>query len=190
VPLLIDSGSTGGLTLRVTDPLEWETAPQPVGASAHYRSIHVNQAGRLAGNPRWGPLVLERPTARRVEKKETRLAGYQVMRHATWTFDTRNRRLRVLPVSGEPVISPPERSPGFALRPMAAGFEVIRVFPGTSAERAGIRVGDLVTAVDGTPVHERGCVPVFDDEAEAARVTVQRAGALLEFEIALETLVP
>ena len=54
---------------------------------------------------------------------------------------------------------------GYAIHPRREGLKIISVFPGTSAEVAGLRKGDLITAIDGVPVHERGCA---DPEGEIA----------------------
>ncbi|MGH7504599.1 MAG: trypsin-like peptidase domain-containing protein [Longimicrobiales bacterium] len=40
--------------------------------------------------------------------------------------------------------------------PAVAGAEIVQVTPGSPAEKAGLELGDVVTAVDGAPVNESG----------------------------------
>jgi len=46
IPVLIDSGSTGRLTLRESDPLRWEVEPVQVAASVRYNEIRIDRAGQ------------------------------------------------------------------------------------------------------------------------------------------------
>ncbi len=81
--------------------------------------------------------------------------------------------------------------PGVATRPRPKGLEIIRVSPGTSAEAAGLRKGDLVIAIDGTPVHERGCRDPRGDPAGQREVwSYRRDGIQAEAEIETINLVP
>ena len=81
--------------------------------------------------------------------------------------------------------------PGVATRPRAEGLEIIRVFPGSSAEAAGLRGGDLVIAKDGIPVHEWGCGDPRGDPAGQLQVwSYLRDGIQAEVEIETYNLVP
>ncbi len=46
---------------------------------------------------------------------------------------------------------------GVGVHPRSEGWEILAVFANTSSEAAGLRTGDLIVAIDGTPVNERGC---------------------------------
>ena len=75
--------------------------------------------------------------------------------------------------------------------PRPEGLEIIRVFPGTSAEAAGLREGDLITAVDGIPVHERECgKPEGEPAGQRQVLTYLREGVQAQVEIRTEILIP
>jgi S1-C subfamily serine protease len=67
---------------------------------------------------------------------------------------------------------------------------VLQVVPGTPVERAGMEQGDLMTAVDGTRVHERSGVGVSEERADTNPLTVRRDEALLDIRVELEVLAP
>jgi S1-C subfamily serine protease len=119
---------------------------------------------------------------------DTRLVGSQVLERFVLTFDAGNRRVRMAPESDEPVLFEPVRGPGFALHPRQAVAEVIEVFPGSPAETAGIRAGDLLRTIDGTHVAERGCVSLGDDSART--FGFERDGERFEIAIEPAVLVP
>jgi len=65
------------------------------------------------------------------------------------------------------------------------------VFPYTPGEEAGIRKGDIVIAVNGMPIQERGCVsPSEALEVASAILSISRDGSLLEIEVELSVLIP
>ena len=58
-------------------------------------------------------------------------------------------------------------------------------------EQAGLRIGDVIVAIDGEPVWERGCVSVNDAGAEPTSTwSVDRNGEILDVEITSRVLVP
>ncbi len=70
-------------------------------------------------------------------------------------------------------------------------MEVIKVFPDTPGEEAGIRKGDIVVAIDGTPMHERGCISPSDAlQKTSGTLSIRRQGNLLQVEVRLRVLIP
>jgi membrane-associated protease RseP (regulator of RpoE activity) len=190
IPVLVDSGSTSGLTLRASDPLEWAIEPRAVSASVRYTEIRIDKTGRLDGDVAYGPLILERPIIEVIENG-TRLSGEDLMRRFVWTFDQRARRIRMIAPSEDPIRTGPVRGTGLALRPVDAGFEVVHVFPGSPAAEAEIEEGDLIVAIDGTPVYERGCVSFDDDsDREAVTLSIVRDGREIDTRVLSRILVP
>ena len=121
----------------------------------------------------------------------TRLSGYKVLRRFVWTFDQRNRRIRLVADSEDPILMEPVRGIGLVYRPKEQGFEVAKVMPGTPAERAGILKGDVVFAIDGLPVYERGCQPMNGDQsAESHLLSLHRGDNSMEISVPAEVLVP
>jgi hypothetical protein len=190
LPVLIDSGSAGGLTLRESDSVRWEVDPRPLAASVGYDSIRLQRTGRAAGAYAFGPSVLERPRVD-LRKDGARLIGFEILRHSSWTFDTRHHRIRITPASPSPISSVPMRGAGFALRPVAAGFEIIQLFPNTPAAEVGLRAGDVLTAIDGEPIFERGCRSVSESgDGQRLLLTVDREGEQFEVAVEIGVLVP
>lgn len=187
--VLVDSGSTSGLTLREGDALSWAIAPRAVSASVRYEGIRLEKAGRLARDIAFGSLTIETPIVELIEE-ETRLAGEPILRRFAWTFDQRTRRIRMIPDSSDPILSEPLRGTGLALRPTGAGMEVTHIFPGTPGEAAGVLPGDLIVAVDGTPVHERGCTRMIDPGRDAATLAIIRGAERMDQEVPVGVLVP
>lgn len=187
VPILVDSGFTGGIDINYGDPVEWEAEPRPVHASVRYSEIVLQDAGRIAGTIEFGPFTLDRPIVRVSDGR--RLLGADVLEHAVVTFDRTHRRVRLTPDKESPLVLEPFRGWGVALRPRRTGMEVIKVFPGTPADDAGIREGDLLTRVDGTPVHERGCRRV-DADGTLNDVEFERDGVTITASLESVILVP
>lgn len=188
VQVLVDSGYSGGLTLRADDPVDWAAPPRSTGAVVRYSSVALTRAGRTSESWRLGPASIEGPVVRVAE--HSRLIGSEVLRHFAWTFDQRHRRVRIAAAGGGPVRLPAERGSGLALAPRGDEFEVLALLPGTPAEASGVRVGDRLLAVDGVPVAERGCVGITETAASEQLLTLRRGGEELELPVAVVDLVP
>jgi hypothetical protein len=190
VPVLIDSGSNGALTLRDADVVRWKAEPRATSAVVRYRGIRVERTGRLDRDLPLGPLTARDPVTKLTEDG-TRLVGHDLMHRFTWTFDTRNRRIRMVPDGEAPIETPPEWGIGVAFRPVDEGFEIARVFEGLPGAEAGLRTGDVVVAVDGIPVGERGCRPVVNDRSpDPAILTLLRDGRETSVTVVPELMVP
>ncbi len=188
--VLIDSGSTGRFSLKEADRVSWAVDPRVTGAGAAFGGIFIRQAGRMDGILRFGSLTFVDPVVS-FARSDSRLAGWHVLRHFVLTFDQRKRRVRMRPASEAPVRLAPIVAPGLALVPRPEGYEVIRVLQGTSAERAGLRRGDLIVALDGIPAHEVGCRDPEGDAPGTVRVmTFLRDGRRHEVEVSVDILVP
>jgi serine protease Do len=78
--------------------------------------------------------------------------------------------------------------------PGRKGFRVTRVFPGTSAARSGLEVGDLIAEVDGRPLTAAGLQDAEQlrrrlqerEPGETASLGVVRGGEQLTLEVELE----
>jgi hypothetical protein len=190
VPVLIDSGSTGALTLRESDVVSWAAEPRATGAVVRYRGIRIERTGRLDRDLTLGPLVALDPVTK-LTADGTRLLGHDLMQRFSWTFDTRNRRIRMVPDGDAPIVMPPEWGIGVAFRPVDDGFAVARAFEDLPGARAGLRDGDVVVAVDGVPVHERGCRSLVDDGSpDPVVLTVRRDDRETTVEVVPQRIVP
>jgi hypothetical protein len=189
VPVLIDSGSAGGLDLRVSDSTDWKVMPVPYSAAVRYSEIVIKRVGRLAGNYYFGPLKLLEPLV--TVTKGTRLAGAKVLQGFTLVFDHRNDRIRMSHKDVEPQSFDSLYGWGFGLRPRITGMEIIEVFSESAAALAGLNKGDLITAVDGVPVHERGCSGMNDETSRQTVVfSIHRDGKDEEVSLTSTMVVP
>lgn len=143
----------------------------------------------MSGALQFGPLSFEAPVVSLAT--DGHQVGWHVLRHFALTFDQKKNRIRMLPNGTAPVRMGSLVGPGVAFRPRPGGLEIISVFPGTSAEAAGLREGDLVIAIDGTPVHERGCAdPRGDPAGQTAVWSYRRDGLQAEAVIETRNLIP
>lgn len=100
---------------------------------------------------------------------------------------------RIIPLPGIPtpeIPPPPAERPylGIRYRARPNGAEVQEVIPGSPAEEAGLRVGDLIREVDGQPVSTRR--PLMDllssyRPGDTVTLTVERRGEKKEIEVTL-----
>ena len=189
VKVLLDSGYTGHLELRSSDRLKWSVEPRPVTVSVLFAGVILNEGGRLSSALQFGPLRFEEPIV--MLTRDEPQVGWHVLHHFVLTFDQRKNRIRMQPSSAGPVRMASLVRPGLAYRPRPGGEELIKIFPGSSAEAAGLREGDLVVAIDGTPVHERGCGdPMGNPPGQRQVWSYLRDGIRAEVEIEIEVLIP
>ena len=177
--ILIDTGSSRGLTLREPEQLDMVSPMQPTGARVRVDGIHMVQSGRLRGTARVGPIRVEEPVV--ANSVSVDLVGQEVLRFFRITFDQRGDRIRFEradTVVGAPIGSAAVRSTGFAVRPDTAWADVIRVFgPDTP-----VREGDRILAVDGLAWRDRSCPagaagPVTDPAPDTVDVRLLRDGS-------------
>ena len=189
VKVLLDSGATGHFLLKTQDRLNWSVEPRPAKTVAEVTGTSVVKGGRLAQIIKFGPLQFDAPIV--FVSKSERLVGWRVLRHFKLTFDQRTKRIRIAPENKAPVQMPPVVGTGLGIRALSDGSEVVEVFSGTSAAASGMRKGDLIVAVNGVPVHERGCAdPRGAPVGKRDVLTFDRNGVRAETEIENEILIP
>ncbi len=123
----------------------------------------------------------------------TPLLGTAILKSFSLTFDQKRQLVRVKQYREGPIATGPIRGTGLVYNPVHAGLEVVRVLHDSPADRAGLRKGDVVTAVDGRPVHQRDCGSFgrrFQSGETRTQLSVQRGGASLEFSSEVVNLVP
>jgi hypothetical protein len=197
--LLIDSGSSGAISIHETDSLSWASEPRPLRVSQGMEKIYFREIGRLDESVRIGKLEVPMPIVEVTD--DIQLFGTEIMSHAVWTFDQRSRRVRIRPSSSEPVELEGIEGTGAVFKPTRAGYEIIRVLSGTPAEEAGLRTGDVLVATKGVGVYERGCERWSDDAPEGednpddegedeVTLTIERDGETHVFKVPSVVLVP
>jgi hypothetical protein len=148
---LIDSGSDIAFSLNPVG-LEPEFAVSPrIGATVGtLGGDRTQRIGRLAGNLAIGSYRFLQPVVDLSD--ELSAIGGGVLRHFTVTFDQWNDRVTFYRESREPIKMDSRRSAGVSFSKTPAYWRVAGVVPTSSADRAGISPGDLVTRINGEAV--------------------------------------
>jgi len=187
--ILVDSGATGGFALLPSKGFRWSEQPRPMKTAVGAGQVTVRKGGRLADPIQFGPVDFEAPIVTLVGDEA--LAGWQVLRHYVLTFDQKNKRVRMQGQGSDPIRLAPWVGMGLGFHPRSGGLEVVKVFAATSAAAAGLLAGDLVVAIDGTPVYDRGCAdPRGEPAGRRKLLTYLRDGVQAEAEIVTEILIP
>lgn len=199
----VDSGADG---LHLTTPFAngnrvMESMKRTVSASSVGAGGKATKeiAGRLAGLQLGPYLLREPPAAFSPDLKEGLLAsseigaliGGEILERFTVTFDYPHKRILLEPNSHFSDRFTADQS-GLSL--LAKGedyrrFEVDGVESGSPAEAAGIRTGDILTAIDGRPAREFDLDKigkVFEQAGRVVRVTIGRNGRILKVNLQLK----
>jgi len=114
------------------------------------------------------------------------IAAGGLLAHFTVTLDVKNLRVRLARKSAEPIAMTALIVPGFECDLRKDPMPVIEVLPGSEAERAGLRVGDLIEAVnDKGPL--AGLFAATEDTP--LMLKVRRKGQMVTLRVPFTTLV-
>jgi len=186
--LLIDSGSSGSISLHPGGELPWASAPLPISVGQGMEKLRYADVGRLDADIEIAGVTVEKPI---VEiGAVTELIGTDVMRRFAWTFDQKSRRVRIHSESSDPLRLPTVRGSGAILIPALEGYEIVRVLENSPAARVGLRVGDVVVAVDGKRVFERGCDRWNEVDRTETTLSVLREGDTFDLLVEVVDIVP
>jgi hypothetical protein len=188
VQLVLDTGFSGGVSLRDFFDQAFEAPPRQVGASVRADGVVTRWGGRLRDDLVFAAFTLRSPIV--ADAAARNLLGQRVLRNFVVTLDRKSRRVRfATPDSTRPVISSPSlRGSGLVLAPRGDHFEVIDVIADSPAAASPIVAGDRVVALAGQPAAERGCVT--DDDDDIARVlTIERGDERFDVTIRYAVLV-
>ncbi len=148
---LIDSGSDAIFTLNPIGVAPVFSHGPIVGATVGTMSGDRTQMiGRLGETLAIGDRVFHRPIVEITD--ELSAIGGGMLKHFSVSFDQQRDRGMFHRDSREPIVMPPQRSAGLSFSKTPAYWRVAGVVPTSSAERAGIQRGDLVTRINGEPV--------------------------------------
>jgi hypothetical protein len=119
--------------------------------------------------------------------------GGVILKRFTVTFDYGTQRIFFAPNAAAREPEPHDRA-GLWLNAAGGAFEVMDVVAGGPAAKAGVRVGDRVVAVDGTPAAKLG-LPDLRERLRTSRpgtkvrLTLESAGTRRDVTVALADLV-
>ncbi len=191
---LIDTGSGSGLTLSRAERYRFAEPLRRTGVSIRINGLHYSRTGRLQGDVNVGPLTLLDPIIREGVKtgRHDNLVGQEILREFIVTFDQLNRRMHFDGPVSDPVRFGPYFNVGAAFDPQEKGWPVLEVFPGSGAEAAGLREGDVLLARDGENMWERACPEDSSYETESRDIvlTILRDGEELDLAVTTRALVP
>jgi len=188
IPILLDSGSSGGLSVETHRSFNWKVAPVSAASALKINRIQRERWARMASDVNFGPVMLKEPTLDLASGTE--LVGTEVMRYFRFVYDQKRRRVRIDPIGDEPVPFESRSAPGWAITVKEQGFKVVEVYEGLGASRAGVREGDLIVKIDGTPVYERDLCDRRTKPPGAVELTILRDDEELELTVERDLLVP
>ena len=207
LPSVIDTQSGFGLSLspELAETLRFESAPVATGEVLMGGRVTAPlKTGRLSGPFTIGAFVFQRQLAQVIAHppNRPRLAnlGSHVLRHFALTLDQRTMRVRFARADTTPVApSSPYRSFGMAASAGRDGtVRITSVEAGGAAEKAGLKAGDVVTRVGGTPagalrpngMSVQATLTRLAQAADPVAFEVVRAGREVRVRLTSEIVVP
>lgn len=192
--VLVDTGSGRGLSLSRSKHYRFKEPLRKTGARIKINGLHYVSTGRLEGVVELGPLKLREPiiNASVGNGRNDSLVGQEILRDYVLTFDQLNRRMRFDGLLETQVSFGPQYGIGAAFDPKERGWPVVAVFPGSGAEAAGLKVGDVLLARDGEKMWERDCPEdsAYDTEPQDVVLTILRDGEEVDLTVTTRALVP
>ena len=188
----LDTGAGGGVMLNIgeAERLPLSTEPEVVGVGRTVNSEIRIYSATLDGELRIGPLAMINPRIGFRDVFEQASIGCGAFEHAALTFDQRSRLVRI-DVAGGRVVEQPGQRKRYGIMALpdreTGDLMVQRCVEGSPAARAGVREGDTIVAINGTPIADLGAVERMQAfEGSPITLTVLRDGEELEFELSLD----
>lgn len=192
--VLLDSGLDGSIDLADAGPSDFESAPVPVANSHTIGGAALDYAARLNTDITLGDLTLRRPIVCKIPQDN--LIGAELLRRFVVTFDRRSRLVRLDPAegTGDTLTFPPLKGIGVAFTAdRDFGSQISQVFPGSTAEAAGILPGDIPIRFNGRRRGEYRCMPTSQllGTGDSIKIDVIRSRReRLSFDVPIGVLVP
>jgi hypothetical protein len=165
ITVLIDTGSSRGLTLRDLDDYSFGEPVGVTGARMRVDGLHLVESGRLAGSVTLGPMVLTDPVVNASVSVD--LIGQKYLANYNLTFDQALNLMGfewIAPDPEGPIRTDPLRGTGVIVAPVGDIWQIIHVDPETEWESERLEVGDTITEMNGRLLADRSCpVPGADD---------------------------
>ncbi len=148
---LIDSGNDALLMLN---PLglhpNYLHGPRPGVTVGTLAGNRIQEIARVEQPLDIGPFRFEQPVVD-LSDQLTAIGG-AVLKNFSVTFDQSRNQVSFYRSSAEPIPPAPRKAAGMSFSKTPAYWRVAGVVPGSPAEAAGVKTGDLVTRINGEPV--------------------------------------
>lgn len=152
--LTIDTGAATNIVLEKSLKDKYHMkAPPVVTRTARRMNTETEIAeARIDGDLKFGAYALHEPF---VHFEGTRsVVGYDVLSNFALTFDQKNERVRFQRADAKPITFGPRYAWGMTTKFNGDHREVLTIVPGSPAEKAGLKVGDMIRAANGKLVTE------------------------------------
>lgn len=184
VPAHLDTGSITGVSLppALAKELKFSTPLRSLGEVRGFSRTGQLQQGRLADSMLLGRHELQAPIVTVIDFLESANLGSDVLRHFAVTLDLKHGRARLARAGQEPITFTARYLVGVMLQRSQDQLLVERVIPGSAADAAGLRTGDLILEVNGKPLAqlESSELRTAFSRPEPVRLKLRREGQTLE----------
>jgi len=160
VKLLVDTGFRGALSLTpathegLSEPQHYfQTVSEGLSGDV-VSQMAMSELLTVAGYRLHGLPVSYAIAGGESDHDSNGILGNDVLQHFNLVFDYANERLFLAPNQNFAVPIGADRS-GLQVRPHAAGGIVRNIAPGSAAQASSLRVGDIITGFDNTPVTQQ-----------------------------------
>ncbi len=148
---LIDSGSDGALQVNPLGlNLVFASGPRPGPIISNLTGDRVQEIGRLAQPLVLGQYAFNAPIVDLADQLSH--IGGDVLRHFSVTFDQARNQVTFFRESTAAIAMDPLHSSGLSFLKAPSYWRVVGVVPGSPADDAGVKNGDLVTRINGESV--------------------------------------
>lgn len=176
VDFTLDTGSTGWFMFTTEVAAHCSFAYGPVDGPKG-RTIDQEldtRVARLDGELKFGRYVVRNPhgVVHR-EAHDSSLIGSRILEKFAITIDQENLRIRFARTDSSPMTPSAFRVAGFNLQDEDAGFVVWGLMPGSSAEKEGLKDGDIVVEIQGKPASELYGTTSWDKLLEGDQFGIQ-----------------
>ena len=176
VDFTLDTGSTGWFVFTTEAAAHCSFAYGPVDGPKG-RTIDRDldtRVARLDGQLKFGRYVVQNPHGVvSPEGHQSSLIGSRMLEKFAITLDQENSRIRFARSDSSSITPPAFRVAGFSLQDEDVGFVVWGMMPGSSAEKAGLKDGDIVVEIQGKPASELYGTTSWDKLLEGEEFGIQ-----------------
>jgi hypothetical protein len=187
----LDTGWAEGGDLALSAALSaetaWAFAPVRTMSTKTAEGASPQKLGRLKGDLILGGYRIVQPVAGTSGWGGISIIGAQALANFVVTLDLRNMRAKFERPTDEPIPSRPVFVAGFSCDLTRQPLTVIEVLPGSAAELAGLRAGDVLLTVDGRPALDGLLSHTSQDDFV---MELQRGGQSSTLKVPVTKLVP